>query len=182
MSLFTLAIDRIGHNDDDSIIVININKFLDHPRTRLFLFAFVYAALSPFLGSLIDLFYEVEMYEFTEEFAKVCSLAFGYTFAAVSTFIFAVMEMVMYISDYGWSAEVDGMYWNYFFYRMFCVVDHMGYLGIHMMGKKIASNYESLNTRLRIRTAAFAIAWAYHLFHNIWLGEQIANNLFNYYV
>ena len=148
-------------------------------KMQFWAFIIFWGMFSPYVGGILEDFGGIRAYEFTEELMKALSCGLGAAFALASTFIFAVGEMYIYLVkpevqplyEYGW-------YWNFFLYRLTCVLDHMIYLTIHLIGYKIASKKHDAWRRFGIRVIAFAIAYSYHLIHNNGWGLWLAQNVF----
>ena len=149
-------------------------------KLQFYAFAVAWALMTPYVGGALHELVGLNSWEFTEELMKCLSCGLGATFALVSTFAFAVGEMFEYMMkpevqplyDYGW-------YWNFFLYRLTCIMDHMIYVSIHLIGHKIASYKPSAWSRFRIRAIAFSIAYAIHMIHNNGWGLWVARNVFN---
>jgi hypothetical protein len=150
-------------------------------NTKLQFWAFVavWAFSTPLVGGVLEEFGGIRAYEFTEELMKALSCGLGAAFAIAQTFVFAVGEMYEYITKPEVQPLYDeGWYWNFFAYRLTCVMDHMIYLSVHLIGYKISIKKQTFWAKFNVRAIAFCCAWAIHLIHNNGWGLWIAENVF----
>ena len=163
---------------EESILFSKIREFVNSGFFAFYITAMLWAFMTPWLGSVIDAYGGVRIYEMTEELMKSLACWFGAPFAIFSTLVFAIGEMVQYVQDYGPRFDEVGLFSEYFWFRAWCVVDHMTYLLIHLIGWKMASKHESIFVRIQLRTSAYMIAMLFHMFHNQFLGKWMLWNVF----
>ena len=128
---------------------------------------------TPDVGNYLD-----GQYEFGEELMKALSVYGGGFITLLYTPIFAIVEFGAYILKYGESAAAQGLLWNYIFFRIFCMLFHILWLMLHIIGYRYAKKEVYLLSRIAIRFITFMTIFKIHIIHNDWLGDWLALNIF----
>ncbi len=117
-------------------------------------------------------------YEFGEELMKALSVYGGGFITLFYTPIFTIVEFVIYIANYGKIIAAQGLLWNYIFYRIFCMLTHILWLMLHIIGYRYAKKEAYLLSRVAIRFITFMTVFKLHIIYNDWLGSWVALNIF----
>jgi len=152
-------------------------KLTRHPKFEFVARVVFWVSLTPYIGSGIEFVTGAEVYEFTEELMKFIATFSTFTFAVVYTLAFSIYEFFQYVENYG--SHMGIYYWDFIYFRIFCIIEHIVFLSIHLYAKRVANKYDSIATRIRIRMIGFSIAWFYHMFHNELFGKLVAEKVFN---
>jgi RsiW-degrading membrane proteinase PrsW (M82 family) len=128
--------------------------------------------LSPIMGTVFG-------YEFSEEFCKALAVSLSFTFAARYVIVFNMFEFTDYIITYSAITIREGQFLDLLCIRGICVVDHFGYMCIHMVCWYISNKQTNKITKWNYRLIGFLIAWLLHYAHNEWDFTPIASLLMN---
>jgi RsiW-degrading membrane proteinase PrsW (M82 family) len=123
--------------------------------------------LSPMMGMVCG-------YEFSEEFCKALAVSLSFTFAARYVIVFNIFEFSQYVVRYAEATISDGQFLDLLTIRGICIVDHFGYMCIHMVCWYISNKQATKAAKWNYRIAGFLAAWLLHYAHNEWGFKPIA--------